>query len=165
MEPFKHIAVHVFNQIIAGDKTPLLCTVTHEPCWVNPETLVERFEIYQNKNIIPDDLDVQLALQRCSLEKTSEALLLAEEKLKGEYKDLLLFFFSKNSAPKGKFEHPSWWMTAGITRSPETIFEEFQNFGYEDIPKEFLTGTYEWKTIYSKKNSYYPVELNIRIPK
>jgi hypothetical protein len=165
MEPFKHIAVHVFNQIASGDKTPLLSTVTHEPCWVSPEVLVERFEIYQNKNIEPDDLDVQLALQRCSLEKTSEALRLVEEKLKGEYKDLLLFFFNKNSAPEGQFEHPSWWMTAGITRSPETTFEEFKNFGYNDIPKEFLTGIYEWKTIDSKKNSYYPVELNIRVPK
>ncbi|UWX59117.1 DUF6493 family protein [Chryseobacterium oranimense] len=165
MEPFKHIAIHVFNQITAGDKTPLLSTVTHEPCWVSPEALVERFEIYQNKNIKPDDLDLQLALQRCSLEKTSEALRLVEERLKGEYKDLLLFFFNKNSSPKGKIEHPSWWMTAGITRSPKTTFEEFRDFGYDDIPKEFLTGIYEWKTIDSKKNSYYPVELNIRVPK
>lgn len=165
MEPFKHIAVGVFNKITSGDKTPLLSTVTHEPCWISPEALVERFEIYQNKNIKPDDLDVQLALQRCSLEKTSEALQLAGKKLKGEYKELLLFFFDKNAAPKGKFEHPSWWMTAGITRSPEMTFEEFKDFGYEDIPKEFLTGIHEWKTIDSKKNSYYPVELNISVPK
>ncbi|KFF20130.1 DUF6493 family protein [Chryseobacterium sp. JM1] len=165
MKPFKHIAVQVFNKIKSGDKTPLLSTVTHEPCWVSPDALVERFEIYQNENMKPDDLDVQLALQRCSLERTSDRLKLVEEKLKGEYKDLLLFFFNPNAAPKGKFEHPSWWMTAGITRSPGTVFEEFKDFGYDDIPKEFLTGSYEWKTIDSKKNSYYPVELNINVPK
>lgn len=165
MEPFKHLAVRAFNQIESGDKTPLLSTVTHEPCWISPETLVERFEIYQNKNIEPDDLDVQLVLQRCSLEKTSGALQLAEKKLKGEYKELLLFFFNKDIAPKGKFQHPSWWMTAAITRSPGIVFEEFKNFGYDDIPEEFLTGIYEWKTIDSKKNSYYPVELNISAPK
>ncbi|MDQ0066003.1 DUF6493 family protein [Chryseobacterium lathyri] len=165
MEPFKHIAVHIFNKITSEDRTPLLSTVTHEPCWINPEALVERFEICQNKNIKPDDLDVQLALQRCSLEKTSVALQQVEEKLKGEYKELLLFFFNENSAPKGKFEHPSWWMTAGITRSPEDVFEEFKDFGYDDIPEEFLTGNYKWKTIDSKKNSYYPVELNITVPK
>jgi len=164
MEPFKHIAVLVFNKIISGDKIPLLSTVTHEPCWINPEVLIERFEIYQNENRIPDDLDMQLALQRCSLERTSDILKLAEKKLKGEYKDLLLFFFDKNAAPKGIFEHPSWWMTAGITRSPERVFEEFKSFGYNTIPKEFLTGIYDWKTIDSKKNSYYPVELNIFIP-
>jgi hypothetical protein len=165
MEPFKHIAVHTSNKITSGEQIPLLSTITHEPCWISPEALVKRFEIYQNKNIMPDDLDVQLALQRCSLEKTSAALQQAEEKLKGEYKDLLLFFFNKKSDPKGKFEHPSWWMTAGITRSPEKVFEKFKNFGYDDIPKEFLTGNYEWKTIDSKKNSYYPVELNISVPK
>ncbi|SFN83375.1 hypothetical protein SAMN05421594_4373 [Chryseobacterium oleae] len=165
MKPFKHIAVQVFNKIKSGDKTPLLSTVTHEPCWVSPDALVERLEIYQNENIKPYDLDVQLALQRCSLERTSDRLKLVEEKLKGEYKDLLLFFFNPNAAPKGKYEHPSWWMTAGITRSPGTIFEEFKDFGYDDIPKEFLTGSYEWKTIDSKKNSYYPVELNINVPK
>ncbi|GEN73663.1 DUF6493 family protein [Chryseobacterium lathyri] len=165
MEPFKHIAIHIFDKITSGDQTPLLSTVTHEPCWISPEALVERFEIYQNKNIKPHDLDVQLALQRCSLEKTSDALQQAEEKLKGEYKELLLFFFNKDSAPKGKIEHPSWWMTAGITRSPEKVFEQFKDFGYDDIPKEFLTGNYKWKTIDSKKNSYYPVELNINVPK
>ncbi|WP_223606852.1 DUF6493 family protein [Chryseobacterium sp. OSA05B] len=165
MKPFKHIAVQVFNKIKSGDKTPLLSTVTHEPCWVSPDALVERFEIYQNENKKPDDLDVQLALQRCSLERTSDRLKRVEEKLKGEYKDLLLFFFNPNAAPKGKFEHPSWWMTAGITRSPGTVFKEFKDFGYDDIPKEFLTGSYEWKTIDSKKNSYYPVELNINVPK
>ncbi|MGG5209855.1 DUF6493 family protein [Chryseobacterium sp. MIQD13] len=165
MEPFKHIAVRVFNQIASGDKTPLFSTITHEPCWISPEVLVERFEMYQNRNIKPDDLDLQLALQRCSLEKTSDALQLAQQKLKGEYQQLLLFFFNKNAAPKGKLEHPSWWITAGITRSPEMVFEEFKDFGYDDIPKEFLTGNYNWKTIDSKKNSYYPVELNISVPK
>ncbi|NML70629.1 hypothetical protein HHL23_12545 [Chryseobacterium sp. RP-3-3] len=165
MKPFKNIAIHVFNKIKSGDTTPLLSTVTHAPCWVSPEALVERFEIYQNKNIQPDDLDVQLALQRCSMEKTSDRWQLVEEKLKDEYKELLLFFFNKNTEPKGKFEHPSWWMTAGITRSPGKIFEEFKDFGYDDIPKELLTGAYNWKTIDSKKNSYYPVELNISVPK
>lgn len=165
MEPYKQITVHVFDKMISGDKAPLLSTVTHEPCWISPEALVERFEFYQNENVKPHDLDVQLALQRCSMERTSDSLSLVDEKLKGEYKELLLFFFNKNSTPKGKFEHPSWWMTAGITRSPEKVFEEFKEFGYDDIPKEFLTGNYDWKTIDSKKNSYYPVELNIRVPK
>ncbi|MFN1217191.1 DUF6493 family protein [Chryseobacterium kwangjuense] len=165
MEPFKRIAVYVFEKITSGDQKPLLSTLTHEPCWVSPEALVERLEIYQNTDSEPKNLDMQLALQRCSLEKTSHALKLVEEKLKGEYKDLLLFFFNKNSAPKGKFEHPSWWMTAGITCSPGKVFEEFKDFGYDDIPEEFLSGIYNWKTIDSKKNSYYPVELNIDVPK
>lgn len=164
MKAFKELAIYICQKIEAGDSLPLLFTVTHSPCWVSPVSLVERLEVYQNKNIEPHHLDVQLALQRCALDDVSEALELAEKKLKGEYKDLLLFFFEKNAAPKGNFEHPSWWMTAGITRSPKTVFKEFSSFGYDNIPVEFLYGDYQWKTIDNKKNSYYPVELNIVIP-
>ncbi|HCN47619.1 MAG TPA: hypothetical protein DIT10_00720 [Chryseobacterium sp.] len=164
MKAFKELAIYICQKIEAGDSLPLLFTVTHSPCWVSPVSLVERLEVYQNKNIEPHHLDVQLALQRCALDDVSEALELAEKKLKGEYKDLLLFFFGKNATPKGNFEHPSWWMTAGITRSPKTVFKEFSSFGYDNIPVEFLYGDYQWKTIDNKKNSYYPVELNIVIP-
>ncbi|WP_185288929.1 DUF6493 family protein [Chryseobacterium lactis] len=164
MKAFKELAIYICQKIEAGDSLPLLFTVTHSPCWVSPVSLVERLEVYQNKNIEPHHLDVQLALQRCALDDVSESLELAEKKLKGEYKDLLLFFFGKNAAPKGNFEHPSWWMTAGITRSPKTVFKEFSSFGYDNIPVEFLYGDYQWKTIDNKKNSYYPVELNIVIP-
>ncbi|UKB84762.1 DUF6493 family protein [Chryseobacterium sp. MEBOG06] len=165
MKAFKEIAIFIHQKIKLGDSIPLLFTITHSPCWISPVALVEKFEIYQNKNIEPHHLDVQLALQRCALDNTSEAIKLVEEKLKGEYRELLLFFFGKDIRPKGKFEHPSWWMTAGITRSPETVFSEFSNFGYDNIPEEFLIGNYSWKTIDNKKNSYYPVELNIVIPK
>ncbi|WP_262913034.1 DUF6493 family protein [Chryseobacterium sp. MEBOG07] len=139
--------------------------ITHAPCWVSPVTLVERLENYQNNNTEPHHLDIHLALQRCALDDTSKAIVEVEKRLKGEYRELLLFFFGRNAKPEGKFEHPSWWMTAGITRSPETVFEEFRSFGYDDIPVEFFSGDYKWKTIDSKKNSYYPVELNITIPK
>ncbi|PWN62197.1 DUF6493 family protein [Chryseobacterium oncorhynchi] len=162
---FKEMAVYISQKIKSGENIPLLFTVTHTPCWISPVSLVERLETYQNKNIEPNHLDMQLALQRCALDNPAEALKLVETKLKGEYKELLLFFFGKNEKPKGELIHPSWWMTAGITRSPETVFEEFSSFGYDDIPMEFLSGAYQWKTIDSKKNSYYPVELNIVIPK
>lgn len=162
---FKEFAIYAYQKITSGNDTPLMFTITHSPCWISPTSLVERFEIYQNKNIEPHHLDVQLALQRCALDDTSEALEQVKKRLKGEYKELLLFFFDKEANPKGSFEHPSWWMTAGLTRSPEIVFEEFKNFGYDDIPVEFLSGDYEWKTIDSKKNSYYPAELNITIPK
>ncbi len=164
-QAFKELAIHVVQKIQSGDKIPLLFPITHAPCWISPVILVERLEAYQNNNVIPHHLDIQLALQRCALDDTSEVIKLVEKRLKGEYRELLLFFFGKNTFPQGPYEHPSWWMTAGITRSPEAVFEEFKNFGYDTIPQEFFSGSYEWKTIDSKKNSYYPAELNITIPK
>ncbi|WP_343661250.1 DUF6493 family protein [Chryseobacterium sp.] len=163
-QAFKELAIHVVQKIQSGDKIPLLFPITHAPCWISPAILVERLEAYQNNNVIPHHLDIQLALQRCALDDTSEAIKLVEKRLKGEYRELLLFFFGKNTFPQGPYEHPSWWMTAGITRSPEAVFEEFRSFGYDTIPQEFFSGSYEWKTIDSKKNSYYPAELNITIP-
>lgn len=163
-QAFKELAIHVVQKIQSGDKIPLLFPITHAPCWISPAILVERLEAYQNNNVIPHHLDIQLALQRCALDDTSEAIKLVEKRLKGEYRELLLFFFGKNTFPQGPYEHPSWWMTAGITRSPEAVFEEFRSFGYDTIPQEFFYGSYEWKTIDSKKNSYYPAELNITIP-
>ncbi|AZA82285.1 hypothetical protein C1637_09280 [Chryseobacterium lactis] len=162
---FKEFAILASQKIKEGDTVPLLFTITHNPCWISPVTLVERLEIYQNNNIEPHHLDIQLALQRCALDDTAEAIQWVEKRLKGEFKDLLLFFFGKNAVPKGKFEHPAWWMTAGITRSPGTVFQEFSDFGYDNIPAEFFSGAYSWKTIDNKKNSYYPVELSIVIPK
>jgi hypothetical protein len=164
-QAFKELAIYAFEKIKSGDKIPLLFPITHAPCWISPVTLVERLESYQNNNTEPHYLDIQLALQRCALDDTAKAIVEVEKRLKGEYKELLLFFFGKNAKPEGKFIHPSWWMTAGITRSPETIFEEFRSFGYDNIPVEFFSGAYQWKTIDNKKNSYYPVELNIVIPK
>ncbi|KFF73731.1 hypothetical protein HX13_18155 [Chryseobacterium sp. P1-3] len=82
MKGCKEIAVTVYRKMQSGDTTPLLSTVTHAPCWIAPETLVERFEIYQNKQIEPNHLDVQLALQRCALDDPSEAIQLAEKKIK-----------------------------------------------------------------------------------
>lgn len=163
-QAFKELAIHVVQKIQSGDKISLLFPITHAPCWISPAILVERLEAYQNNNVIPHHLDIQLALQRCALDDTSEAIKLVEKRLKGEYRELLLFFFGKNTFPQGPYEHPSWWMTAGITRSPEAVFEEFRSFGYDTIPQEFFSGSYEWKTIDSKKNSYYPAELNITIP-
>lgn len=162
---FKEIAIYVFQKIKTGNNIPLLFPITHAPCWISPVTLVERLEAYQNAGIEPHHLDIQLALQRCALDNTSEAIIEVEKRLKGEYKDLLLFFFGKNAEPEGECKHPSWWMTAGITRSPETVFEKFSSFGYDNIPVEFLSGEYRWRTIDSRKNSYYPAELNITIPK
>jgi len=164
-QAFKEIAVYALEKIKSGDKIPLLFPITHAPCWISPLILVERLESYQNNNVEPHHLDIQLALQRCALDDTSKAIMEVEKRLKGEYKELLLFFFGKNERPEGHFIHPSWWMTAGITRSPETVFEEFRSFGYHNIPVEFFSGAYKWKTIDNKKSSYYPVELEIVIPK
>ncbi|CAA7391508.1 DUF6493 family protein [Chryseobacterium fistulae] len=165
MKAYQKIATEVFNKVKSGNKDPLLSTITHEPCWIDPVVLVERLEKYQNKNVEPHDLDFQLALQRCALDNIEEALQLAETRLNGEYKEILFFLFNKNIPSKRKWKHTSWWLTVALTRPSKNVFKDFEHVvEYKDISQEFLAGDYSWRVIENKKDAYYPVELAIDIP-
>lgn len=151
---FYQIAAFALKKMAAQEQLPLLSTPTHSPAWISPEALVERLYIYQQQNKKPEEMDMQLALQRCALENTAEATRLVHEKLSGEYKDLLSFLFGENKSPKGNFRHPSWWVTAGITRSPESRFPEFSSFGYDRIPESYLSGNHLWESYMEEYLAY-----------
>jgi len=150
---FQQIGIYALNKLIHNDTLPLLSTPTHLPTWIDPVVLVNRMSAYQENKQEPNDMDLQLALQRCALDNTSEALALAKIKLNGELKELMLFFLDPNAAPKGKYEHPAWWMTAGITRSPGIRFPEFSSFGFT-IPDDYLYVTHQWES-YTKHYMAY----------
>lgn len=151
---FYRIASFALKMLEAKQDLPLLSTPTHTPAWIDPAVLAERLYQYQQLNEEPEDMDMQLAIQRCAPEHTAEAIQLVQEKLTGEYKNLLLFLLGENKSPKSKslpffkskFPHPAWWMTAGITRSPETRFPEFASFEYNEIPEAYLSGNHIWES-------------------
>lgn len=133
---------------------PLLSTPTHAPMFIAPTTLIERLKQYQQANAEPDDMDMQTALSRVALDDSSQELPIILQDLKGEYQRLLSFLLGAESAlPQAPFTHPSWWMTAGLIKSPETIYSEFKDFSYSKGPREFLTGNFVWKT-YLHTDSY-----------
>ena len=133
---------------------PLLSTPTHTPMFIAPETLIERLKQYQQANAEPDDMDMQTALSRVALESSSQELPLLLRSLKGEYRHLLTFLLGeKDVLPQPPFNHPSWWMMAGLMKSPETIYSEFKDFSYNKSPREFLTGNFKWRT-YQYTDSY-----------
>ena len=133
---------------------PLLSTPTHTPMFIAPETLIERLKQYQQANAEPDDMDMQTALSRVALESSSQELPLLLRSLKGEYRHLLTFLLGeKDVLPQAPFNHPSWWMMAGLMKSPETIYAEFKDFSYNKSPREFLTGNFKWRT-YQYTDSY-----------
>ena len=133
---------------------PLLSTPTHTPMFIAPETLIERLKQYQQANAEPDDMDMQTALSRMALDDSSQELPILLQDLKGEYQRLLSFLLgAENALPQAPFTHPSWWMTAGLIKSPETIYSEFKDFSYNKGPREFLTGNFTWRT-YLRTHSY-----------
>ena len=133
---------------------PLLSTPTHTPMFIAPAPLVERLKQYQQANTEPDDMDMQTALSRMALDDSSQELPILLQDLKGEYQRLLSFLLgAENALPQAPFTHPSWWMTAGLIKSPETIYSEFKDFSYNKGPREFLTGNFTWRT-YLRTHSY-----------
>lgn len=153
-EGFYRIAGFTLKKMKTRKQLPLLSTPTHSPGWIDPATFVERLYTYQQLKEEPEEMDMQLALQRCAPENISEATRLAQEKLSGEYKDLLLFLLGVNKSPKGEFLHPSWWMIAGITRSPECRFPEFSSFEYNEIPEAYLFGNHSWESYMREYMAY-----------
>ncbi|CDM01144.1 conserved hypothetical protein [Bacteroides xylanisolvens SD CC 2a] len=133
---------------------PLLSTPTHTPMFIAPATLVERLKQYQQANTEPDDMDMQIALSRVALDNSSQELPIILQDLKEEYQRLLSFLLgAEDVLPQAPFTHPSWWMTAGLIKSPETIYSEFKDFSYNKGPREFLTGNFTWRT-YLRTHSY-----------
>ena len=130
-----------------GQELPLLSTPTHLPAYIDPTVLIQRLTQYRRANAEPDPIDMQVALLRVALDRASSVLPLLLQEPESEYRRLLLFLFGKQDAvPQPPFDHPAWWMTAGLIKSPETVYPGFKDFPYNKGPREYLTGNFRWKT-------------------
>lgn len=110
------------NRIIEAIRTKedlkLLCIPTHSPAWIDPCVLVERL---QNTGGDIWEMDMEMALQKCCLEDSGEAIRIADKLPDGEIKDLLLFLFDKNRAfESSKVKHKNRWITTYLTKYPNT---------------------------------------------
>ena len=133
---------------------PLLSTPTHTPAYIDPAVLIQRFKQYRQAKAEPDNIDIQVALLRVALDGASSVLPLLLQEPESEYKRLLLFLFGEQDAiPQPPFDHPAWWMTAGLIKSPETVYPAFKDFSYHKGPREYLTGNFPWKT-FREAHSY-----------
>lgn len=151
---FKSIAVAALDKMQQADPLSLLSTPTHLPAWIDPVVLVKKLVLYQQRGETPDDMDFQLALQRCALDNTEEASAIAGKQLTGELRNLMLFLLDSNQLPEGKLEHPAWWMTAGITRSPGIDFKEFKSFPYSKNLITYFSDNMEWETYMEEYLAY-----------
>ncbi|NDV60486.1 DUF6493 family protein [Bacteroides sp. 519] len=169
---FQQIALGVIQKLKVQDKLPLLSAPTHLPIWIDPFVLVQKLIAYQQQGTSPIDMDMQLAIQRCALDNTQDALALANEQLTGELKDLMLFLFNRMEAwpqQPDAIAHPAWWVTAAIVRSPGVDFPELKNLEYKDIPAAHLSGNHGWETYIEEYLGYgqYSTETRswTRVPK
>ncbi|NDV59777.1 DUF6493 family protein [Bacteroides sp. 519] len=147
--PFYFLLTAVLKSMKSGNEFLLLSTPTHAPMWIDPVVLIQRLKQYQDNKCTPNGFDMQLALQRCALDNTTEAIKLAQTELEGEIKSLMLYLLNpKVSAPSLEISNPSWWMTATVCKYPHQVPKYASKWGY-NIPRACFTGNYsfEIKTI------------------
>lgn len=152
----RHLLCHVLNLLQdKSNSSPLLSTPTHAPMFIAPSILAERLKQYQQTGAEPDDMDMQIALSRIALDHSDPTERSTTNELEGEYLCLFRFLLGEeDTKPEPPFIHPSWWMTAGLIKSPETVYPEFKDFAYSEGAREYLTGNFHWR-IYQNPYSYY----------
>ncbi|WP_212006534.1 DUF6493 family protein [Chitinophaga sp. HK235] len=144
--PHRKLMVLALDKIKQGDTLPLLSTPTHQPAWIDPVILVQRLQQYQQQQAVPDMLDLQVAISRCALQDTSDALALVKQLPEDEYKRLLLFLLDAEALPQGPLTLEAAWMQVGLVKAPETVYDAFAGFSYNRLPGELLTGCFKWET-------------------
>lgn len=163
----KTILFVAYQKIRDKDHLPILSTSTHEQGYLDPQVLVKRLALYQNKNVLPENLDFQLAISRLAPFNHDQALQEAKQSLAGEVLRIIEFLFIKDSKPIGPFTTPSLWFMAGITKAPDKTFPEFNGFAYASLPKSTFTGNVPWKSIveHFKINQYnFQKKRNEEVP-
>lgn len=69
---------------------PLLFTPTHAPMFISPAVLIQRIKQYQQADIEPDDIDMQMALSRVALDDSLQVLPFISQELEGEFRNPLI---------------------------------------------------------------------------
>jgi len=144
-KPHKHILLNAFFMLERKISLPLLSTPTHEPCWVSPVTLIERLSQYQKANVIPGDMDFQIAIARCLPDNQTEAIKLANENLQGEYRELMGLVLGEDRHLKDGYKLKSAWLVAGVTKSSPNIDTEWISFS--SLSDTYLNGAFEWDSL------------------
>lgn len=143
-EPHKQLLLTAIEKIWSQSSLPMLSCPTHAPWWIDDLEFAKRLKLYQDKSIVPDSMDLQVAISRCALENTKEALNYAEKNLKGEFLNLVRFLMAEKLDPEPAFTLKAGWMIAGITKDPHASFCAFSDFSYSKHPKSLFTGQYSW---------------------
>ncbi|MBW8687759.1 DUF6493 family protein [Chitinophaga rhizophila] len=152
-EVYRQLVLTALTFVQQGIQLPLVSMPTHKGGWIDPVVLVERLNTYQLAGVAPALMDMQVAIARVSFENSAVALTAAAV-LEGEYKRLLAFLLDQHAQPAGPFDTPVLWMLAGLCKSPETVYQAFQDFPYTQINRAYLTGQFAWKTFSQKYLAY-----------
>lgn len=163
-EPHKQILLTVKEKLKQGDSLPLLSTPTHAPGWIAPTVLVNRLARYAAAGKKPATMDLQVAISRCALENTAEALTAAKE-LPGEYGRLVQFLLQPDALPKPPFGTPAAWTSAALSKTPKQLHPTILASSNSQLPLQYLTGQFEWQALletYTYKKYDYATQQELQ---
>jgi hypothetical protein len=168
----KALLLGAYGKIEAGSSLPMLSTPTHQQGFIDPLVLVARLQKHQTENVLPDNLDFQVAISRLAPLRHAEALSAARSSLHGEMLHIMEFILDKDAQPSGPFGTDSLWFIAGVTKSPSTVYPQFNKMFFAGLPRSVFTGDVPWKTFTEhfkttrynfqlKKNEEIPDQRNV----
>ena len=157
-EPVRQIFEFALQKIKENTALPLLSTPTHTPCYINPAILAERIKEYQQKNIEPNDMDLQLAILRCATDEP-EKYMESINSLNGEYAALLKYTITGDETliPQ-KQGMPEAWLTATYKHPENPVPQNLKDMRATILINagfEFTAYTDKVQSYYATKGSFY----------
>lgn len=139
-----HYLIYIIEAIRKNEAINLVSIPTHTPAWIEPRVLIERL-CDAGESIW--DTDLEMALQKCCLQDTGEALKKVQHLPDGELKELMLFLLDETKTfEPSTVKHHNWWVTAYLTKYPNIVppADIKTMLGLEAIPDELLSGELKW---------------------
>ncbi|QME73041.1 DUF6493 family protein [Escherichia fergusonii] len=144
-QPWIDILINVLHSLQKSNHLPLLSTPTHLPCFIDPCTLVQRLRKYQKVTQVPDNLDLQLAIQRCVIPENEINL----AGLNQNDTALLKYFFHGDVKSLKCVENDDLALSAIITRN--TSHYDLASFEYglillskNNLPANIISNEFSW---------------------
>lgn len=120
-----------------------LSTPTHEPCWVDPETFVDRLLVFQNKIVQYEFYDFQIALGRIPIVEITDAIAHKIERIQSkEIKAVLYYHFGKKTLQESAILRPKAWMQSVLTRKVPEEIAYFESKTSYSLKRE--VANYQW---------------------
>lgn len=140
--PYVEIHQYALDIIKEQKNVGLLSTPSHLKCRIDPVLLIDRLKQYQLTHTEPDNMDMQLAIQRIGGLPSEETMQHARRELDGEYLSLICYLLGEKPEIENVM-HKKWWLAAALTRADKSDYHLFLDDETNHIPAGFFNNTFE----------------------
>lgn len=141
-----HHSLLISSKELIKEKMTLdfLSTPTHYPCWVAPNTLVDRIKRYENSLIKINPIDIQIALARLPINEFDDSLKTKINEIRNaEIKEILKYFYGFLPLKDANIQRKDIWMQAVVCIKNLDDINYFKEVSGYDLEKELTN--YQWK--------------------